>query len=66
MKVTDSDGSFASTTFIVDVGNANDAPVISLPNSQIPVSEGVLSIYTFTGSDEDGLDEFLNLENFRW
>ena len=59
VKVTDSDGSFASTTFIVDVGNANDAPVISLPNSQIPVSEGVLSIYNFTGSDEDDLTSSL-------
>ena len=59
VKVTDSGGSFASTTFIVDVGNANDAPVISLLNSQIPVSEGVQDIYTFTGSDEDDLTSSL-------
>ena len=53
VKVKDTTGSFSSTTFIVNVGNNNDAPIISLPNSEIPVAEGVQNIYTFSGSDED-------------
>ncbi|MFL2929064.1 MAG: tandem-95 repeat protein [Opitutales bacterium] len=53
VRVTDSDGSFASTTFIVDVANANDSPVISLTSSLIPVAEGVQNITYFTGTDED-------------
>ena len=53
VKVTDSGNSFTSTTFTVFVENANDAPMITLSNPEIPVAEGVQGITTFVGTDED-------------
>ena len=46
VRVTDSGNSYATDTITVYVENANDAPVISLVNSEIPVAEGALQITT--------------------
>ena len=53
VRVTDSGNSYATDTITVYVENANDAPVISLINPEIPVAEGALQITTLVGTDED-------------
>ena len=53
VKVTDTRGSFSSTTLNILVENANDAPTVTLANLEIPVAEGIQDITTFIASDED-------------